>query len=104
TPNLANSPFEAFFVPSQNEPHMTITTQNVQFALDEIRNGAIGIAENQYGLKYILVQNPVKDNIQISVSGNVPNSQLTATVFNISGQLLIEHTWSNAQKNVVMNH
>ena len=104
TPNLANSPFEAFFIPNQNEPHITITAQNVQFALDEIRNGAIGITENQYGPHYILAQNPVKNNIELSISGMAPNNKLTATVFNISGQLLMEQTWSNAQNNVVMGH
>src|SRR5690554_2636103 len=41
-PDTNNSPFDAFFIPNQNEPHLTITAQNVQFALDEIRNGVVG--------------------------------------------------------------
>lgn len=103
-PDTNNSPFDAFFIPNQNEPHLTITAQNFQFVLDEIRNGVVGITENQLGHQYILAQNPVKNNIEISVSGNVPSNKLTVSVFSIAGQLLMEQTWPNVQNNVVVDH
>ena len=103
-PNLSDSPFAAFYIPNENELHVTMTSANVQFALEEIRNGVVGISENQYGTKFSLVQNPVKSTIDISVIGNTPIEKLTTTVFSITGQKLMEQTWFQPQNELVWNH
>ena len=104
TPNLSNSPFAAFSIPSQNEPHLTLNSDNFQFALDEIRNGVVGISENQFDSQLLLSQNPVKNTIDISISGNSPIEKLSATVFGITGQKLMEQTWFNPQHQLAWSH
>lgn len=103
-PNLSDSPFEAFSIPNENEPHVTMTATNVQFALDEIRAGVVGISENQFGSGFVLAQNPVKSTINIAVMGNSSVEKMTTTVYSITGQRLMEQTWSNPQHEIVWNH
>lgn len=101
-PNLSNSPFAAHYFQNDNQPHLTLNSANAQFALDEIRNGAVGITENQFGAEFILAQNPVKNTINISI-GNAALQRLTASVFSITGQKLMEHSWLNPQHQVILD-
>lgn len=104
TPNLSDSPFEAFSIPDENQPHGTMTPVNIQFTLDEIRNGVVGISENQFDSGFILAQNPVKNRIDIAVMGNTSVEKMTTTIYSITGQRLMEQTWSNPQQEIVWNH
>lgn len=104
TPNLSDSPFEAFSIPDENQPHGTMTPVNIQFTLDEIRNGVVGISENQFDSGFILAQNPVKNTIDIAVMGNTSVEKMTTTIYSITGQRLMEQTWSNPQQEIVWNH
>ncbi len=104
TPNVANSPFVNFYIPTENESHVTVTAANAQFALDEIRNGVIGISENELKNGFILAQNPVQGNIKIEVLHNTSNSKLTTSVFSITGQKLMEQTWTAPQREIIWNH
>lgn len=103
-PNLSDSPFEAFSIPDENQPHGTMTPVNIQFTLDEIRNGVVGISENQFDSGFILAQNPVKNTIDIAVMGNTSVEKMTTTVYSITGQRLMEQTWSNPQQEIVWSH
>lgn len=104
TPNLSDSPFEAFSIPDENQPHGTMTPVNIQFTLDEIRNGVVGISENQFGSGFVLAQNPVKKSINIAFLGNTSVEKMTTTVYSITGQKLMKQTWSNPQHEIVWNH
>jgi len=103
-PNLSNSPFEAFSIPDENQPHGTMTPVNIQFTLDEIRNGVVGISENQFDSGFVLAQNPVKNNIDIALPGNRSFESITTTVFSATGQKLMKETWTNPQKQIIWNH
>lgn len=96
-PDLDNSPFDAFYIPAENEPHVTMTDANIQFALDEIRNGVAGVLDNQLNSGFLLVQNPVKNTINIAIT---PSEKMTTTVYSITGQKLMEQTWLNTQNSV----
>lgn len=104
SPNTSNSPFDAFFIPNVNEPHGTMTAASIQFALEEIRNGAIGISDNNLDSGFLLAQNPVKNTINISFLGNASSENLVTTVYSITGQKLMEKTWSHPQQGLVWNH
>ncbi|SRX72978.1 T9SS type A sorting domain-containing protein [Aequorivita antarctica] len=104
TPNLADSPFVNFYIPDTNEDHVTVTAASAQFALDEIRNGTIGISENQLNNQFILSQNPVSNDIKIKVPLNTSNNNVTTSVFSITGQKLMEHTWTAPQGEITWNH
>jgi len=103
TPNVADSPFVNFYIPDTNEDHVTVTAASAQFALDEIRNGTIGVSENQLNNQFVLSQNPVSNNIIIAIPQNALNSKLTTSVYSISGQKLMEQTWTAPQAEITWN-
>ena len=103
-PNLNDSPFVNFYIPNQNEPHVTITAASAQFAMDEIRNGVLGISENQLSNHFVLSPNPVKNSINLTSSNNNLNERLTARVYSITGQKLMEETWTNVGRDLQWNH
>ncbi|AFL79751.1 PGAP1-like protein [Aequorivita sublithincola DSM 14238] len=103
TPNLANSPFVNVFIQNTNEDHVTVTAASAQFALDEIRNGTIGISENQLNNQFVLSQNPVSSNIVIAIPKNSLNTQVTTSVFSITGQKLMQQTWNTPQGEISWN-
>lgn len=94
-PTLSSSPFDAFHIPEQNEPHVTMTAASIQFALDEIRNGVVGIEEDRNVPPLVFVQNPVKGTINISLVGNGAVNKLNASIISITGQQLRNTTWNN---------
>ncbi len=104
TPDLNDSPFVNFYIPNDNEPHVTVTAASAQFALDEIRGGLISVDENQFSNQFILVQNPVQKNINIVIPNNTLSQTLTTTVFSITGQRLMQKTWANPSQELTWNH
>lgn len=103
-PNLSDSPFVNFYIPTENEDHVTVTAASAQFALDEIRNGLLSVGENQFSNQFILAQNPVENNIQIVIPNNTSAKNLTTTVFSITGQKLMQNNWVNVSDNIIWNH
>lgn len=104
TPNLNDSPFVNFYIPNENEPHVTVTAESAQFALDEIRDGVLSVGENQFSNQFILAQNPVQKNINIVIPNNTLSQTLTTTVFSITGQRLMQKTWASPSKELTWNH
>ena len=104
TPNLADSPFVNFYIPTENEPHVTVTAASAQFALDEIRNGTISVDDNQFSNQFILSQNPVQKTINIAIPNNISAEKLTTTVFSITGQRLMHKTWTSPSSQLTWNH
>lgn len=104
TPNLNDSPFVNFYIPNDNEPHVTVTAESAQFALDEIRDGVLSVGENQFSNQFILAQNPVQKNINIVIPNNTLSQTLTTTVFSITGQRLMQKTWANPSQELTWNH
>src|SRR5690606_25084033 len=104
TPDLNDSPFVNFYVPNENEPHVTVTAESAQFALDEIRNGTASVNDNQISNQFVLAQNPVKKTINIVVPNNISTQNLTTTVFSITGQKLMQHKWLSPSGELIWNH
>ena len=71
-----------------NEPHVTVTQASAQFAMDEIRNGGLGIGESNFAEKYILSQNPVSENITIKLNNSYSYSEVIIKVNSLTGQQL----------------
>src|SRR5690606_4223015 len=103
TPDLNDSPFVNFYIPNENEPHVTVTAASAQFALDEIRDGVLSVGENQFSNQFILAQNPVQKNINIVIPNNTLSQTLTTTVFSITGQRLMQKTWASPSKELTWN-
>lgn len=104
TPNLSNSPFANFYIPDQNEDHVTVTAANAQFALDEIRDGLVSVDAYFYAKEFVLAQNPVQKNIRIILPNTSASQKLTTTVFSVTGQQLMQKSWINPRSELIWGH
>jgi hypothetical protein len=107
TPDIGgihNSPFVNTYIPNNNEPHVTVTQASAQFALDEIRNGSLGLVDNDFSKKYKLTQNPVSENIQIKLNNASNYSKVIISVFAISGQQLSSDQFVNPTQEINLGH
>jgi hypothetical protein len=107
TPDIGgihNSPFVNTYIPDTNEPHVTVTAASAQFALDEIRNGSLGLNGNGFYKKYILSKNPVSQNIHIQLDIASTYAEVTIGVFSISGQQLMRNRFVNPTQSIQLKH
>ncbi|HEY0091185.1 MAG TPA: T9SS type A sorting domain-containing protein, partial [Flavobacterium sp.] len=85
--------FDAIQVPTENENHVTLTTANLAFVLDEILNPPLAVAENNFdGLQ---VQNPVGTSINLYSTKALTNASVNLT--DITGKSIFELTGQNIQ-------
>ena len=103
TPDLNDSPFVNFYIPTENENHVTVTAASAQFALDEIRNVLIGVSENELNGQFQLSQNPVHKIINIKIPNQISTNEITTKVFSFTGQKLMEQTWTSPQGEIIWN-
>ena len=80
TPMAVNSPFDDIFIPTTNEPHVTITEANANFALSEI--GITPLSTSKLSKENIrLAHNPIDNELIILNNSNVLQSDLTIIDF-----------------------
>ena len=101
---IHTSPFVNTYIPDINESHVEVTQESAQFAIDEIRNGALAISENTFSDKYKLTQNPVSENIQIRLNNASSYSEVTVSIFAISGQQLSSEQFVNPTQEINLEH
>lgn len=99
-PNVNDSPFDNTYIPSTNEPHVTLTEGNVAFALAEIRGETLGITENaiaNYEIK--LQQNPI-DN-ELIVLSNTPKDKVNFRILDMTGKQFYDQSINLNQKTII---
>lgn len=77
------TPFAATFVPTENEDHVTLSSGNVEFALNEILNEPLSV-EQPILSENILIKNPIKNTIEIYSSNILSNA--TISIIDASGK------------------
>ncbi len=88
------TPFDAWYMPIDNEPHVTVTPANFDFAWDEIVLFVLNTDEFDLDNSYSIIKNPVSNSIQIRMNKqNVEN--ITAKVYAITGQEVAYKTFIN---------
>ena len=70
------TPFDAWYMPIDNEPHVTLTEGNVAFALNEIFQETLSIESNLESF-IKLKQNPITDNLTILSSQFFEEANIT---------------------------
>lgn len=80
-----NTPFDAWYMPTVNEPHVTLTPGNVDFALFEILQSTLS-AESNVFQNMKLLQNPVTDNLTLLSSKEYSNANIS--IVDITGKLV----------------
>lgn len=103
TPDLNNSPFAATFIPTINEPHITVTQASAQFALDEIRNGVLSVSDvSTLGDAFRLLQNPIDDVIRVAINDTTFAGATTATLFSIEGKEIKKQVYVAGSSQITM--
>ncbi len=103
-PNLNDSPFANTYIPTQNEYHVTLTPQNVAFALSEIIEEPLGISDNNFSTKYTLMKNPIGEQIRLKLNSTHSYNNVQYSVFNTSGQQIISERLQNPSEEISINH
>jgi hypothetical protein len=81
TPVAANSSFDDVFIPTNNEPHVTITEANANFALAEIRNTTLSSVSPLPKDTIRLFQNPIEDELIMLNNSHMIKGDLTIVDF-----------------------
>jgi hypothetical protein len=82
---IHNSPFVAWSINDTNEDHVTANQQNVDFTLDEIRNGVVSVNDVKIN-NFTLLQNPVKNKITILINEKNLHKNIQITINSITGK------------------
>ena len=101
---IHTSPFVNTYIPSVNEPHVTVTQASAQFALDEIRNGVLGTPNLISSERFKLIQNPVQEQIKIKLNAAEGFGILTVSIYAVSGQRVLSEIIENPSEQVTLNH
>jgi len=81
--------FDAYYAPSANEDHVTLTQANVDFVLDEIYGVSIGNHRDDAGL-FDLRSTMVNEELNIKLLGNtLKGDRLTLRIMNSLGQEIV---------------
>jgi len=104
SPDLNDSPFVATYIPLQNESHVQVTQESADFALDEIRNGALAIDEVALDMAYALERNPVDAQIVLKRNRTVSGTDVEVSITSLSGQVLLEQSFETALDELRIAH
>jgi len=91
-------PFADWFIPNVNEDHVTPTTLNVDFVLQEIRNGQASVSDTSFDSLFKLKQNPVSNEITFLTNSN--HNILDVSVVSLTGQKLVSKRLFNVHNEV----
>jgi hypothetical protein len=79
-----NTPFDNTFLPDENEPHVQLTENNVNFALTEILTPSLAISDNET-IFFKLEKNPIKEELVLLTDAN---SNATVEIIDVSGKVV----------------
>jgi len=103
-PDVNDSPFVNTFIPDVNESHVMVTAANVAFALDEIRDGVLGVSDLEAASLYVLTQNPAGPAIQLQQNTSSPSERLSLTLYSMTGQQVLERVIENPSSKISIEH
>lgn len=101
---IHTSGFVNTFIPSENEPHVTVTPENAAFALEEIRLGVLGTTYFITNNRYRLEKNPVGDRIRLRMDPSLANSNLQVAAYTLTGQRLTLHSMEQHGNMISLGH
>ncbi len=79
-------PFDAYIGGSDNEPHITLNQEYIDFLNDEILNFYLDVPSINLTEQVVILGNPVKENINFQITGGNFYKNLTICVLNTTGQ------------------
>ena len=86
-PDVTDSPFANTYIPTDNEPHVTLTDGNVAFTLEEILQGTLGTIKFNDTHKIKLQQNPVSNSLTLLSQTDFQNAQIA--IVDLTGKIVL---------------
>lgn len=86
-PDINDSPFANTYIPTDNEPHVTLTDGNVAFVVAEILQGTLGTTDFLNTRKIKLQQNPVYNSMTLLSSTDIANARIS--IIDLTGKLVL---------------
>lgn len=86
-PDISSSPFVNTYIPTDNEPHITLTDGNVAFTLAEILQGTLGTVDFSKAHTIKLQQNPVHDSMTLLSSTDFDNANVS--IIDLTGKRVL---------------
>ena len=105
TPDLNDSPFDNVHLPDTNEAHVQPTTENILFALSEIRQVPLGINDTSANSRFQLTQNPVSnETINIRFGATNTSNSFVIKIYNYLGQLISKKNMQTTSNELSVAH
>lgn len=82
--NRFNTPFDATYIPDENEPHVQVNAGNVAFALDEILNPPLSNEDFEDSILFKIAKNPIDD--EVTILSNTSFNKATISVVDMTGK------------------
>ncbi|WP_417867083.1 T9SS type A sorting domain-containing protein [Xanthomarina gelatinilytica] len=92
------TPFDAWFMPTDNEPHVTLTEGNVAFALDEILLETL-VTESYLENSIKLKQNPITSTLTLLSTKVYPNA--TISIMDLTGKMVYHQNSNLSNKTAI---
>ncbi len=83
------TPFDAWYMPTNNEPHVQLTDDNVDFAWNEIVSAVLNTPEIINTNVFKLLKNPVTNTISVKTNSDI-DSNINASIYTVTGQKILQ--------------
>jgi pimeloyl-ACP methyl ester carboxylesterase len=97
-PTVHNSPFVAWYIPTENEYHVTPTAANVAFTLQEIRNGQASVIDTNFDSLFKVKSNPV--STEITMLTNSIYNTLEVSIISLTGKKLTSKQFTDVNNEI----
>ena len=89
------TPFDAWYMPEFNEPHVTLTQANVDFAWNEIVTAVLAVDEFNLNTDIVIGKNPIKNTLTL-INNNVNAiSKVEIEIFDVVGKKILQTIKNN---------
>ncbi len=89
------TPFDAWSIPTNNEPHVTVTQNNFIFAWDEIVLSVLNTDSFDLNNSYQIIGNPISDSTIKIQNKNKTSNIIETTIYSITGQKVMSKQIQN---------
>jgi hypothetical protein len=96
-----DTPFVNWYMPDDNEPHVTLTNANVAFALTEIIQETLTVNDLSSG-SISLERNPIGDQLVILSSNSFENTKIS--IIDLTGKIVYDDFQALTERTVVPVH
>ncbi len=94
------TPFDAWYMPEFNEPHVTLTQANVDFAWNEIVTSVLAVDEFDLNTDIVIGKNPIKNTLTL-INNNVNAiSKVEIEIFDVVGKKVLQIIKNNPETRI----